>query len=264
MSTPFTENVRVRVYRGFDVHVPLPSPEKVPALVELPARLVGDVAGGRRGFGQPVFWTHVLLVAARPRVSDVRDPYRGEIGGLAAVDVAAGDTVVVDDHPAAGFVCPFLVRLVQRLGRGGADGLAAYLDRARPVAGSSAGVLTNCCTTRLGSRLVATLSDDGGCSCVTGDIYMDYNPTPARWEGSGMVCGHLMTLAFWCTAVAPGDNCGMFRLGGSWAGCASTLGAAMGPSGPCSCQPLLVPFRFQSTDCCTPPAGGFFKVTVHP
>lgn len=256
MSLPFPPNVTVTVYRGFDAAAPLPSPERAAALRGLAGHLASDLKEGRMGEGQALFWTHVLFVDARPETADVRDPY--------GADISVGDTVVIADHPNPGCCCPFVVRFVQRLGFGPSSCLAALLDRCLPAVGPCDGVRTPCCSEKLGVRLTAELANGLNCPCFTGTVSLDYQRETGKWQGMRTVCGKALTLKFWCQT--PGGLCNFFRLGGSWAGCTSSLSeAGMAPTAlpPCTCSPLSVTFRIDTAaDCCGTGASGFVTVTV--
>lgn len=124
----------------------------------------------------------------------------------------------------------------------------------------------SCCPTRtrpLPRRLTLTLTG-ATCDCADGTvIYLDWNNTTDKWEGTGDYCGSTMTVKIWCLRTLPS--------GSSWQGTVDWVGGCMGAGVHidlaarytiAECDPVHLRWTFSTPGCCaTIFANTIFDVT---
>jgi hypothetical protein len=240
-------NVMVDIYRAFSVGRPLPTGR--PDVAAVPGHLRHHVKNGRFGYGQSVFWTHLLYL---PVGTDVRSGYSSNLG---VIDLGKADTIVVHDYPIDRATTVFLVVMVQRASRGtGGDVLKVYLDRA----GQSA----PCCAD-LPRTLKVTFSDISGsdCACLNGSFPIVWNPATGKYAGTFSACGGVNTFQLWCESPGAGP------FGFAW-----SLQGANGPlfvdrsAFAATCHPFelnFLPVGDQPlSNCCTTTGQTFLTITT--
>lgn len=192
MAIPQGFNTSFTIFRGFNAASPISisgSPIAANGFLKQNTEL------GRFGLAPDgLYWTTVIDVLVGTDARDAWDSYQNTYSPTSA------DTVLVQDYPIPGWCTPFLVVMVERIGRQlGSDRYRLYLDRCQPVAGTcptSGGVSVTCCPSAdIPTTLHLTVTDDGSCHCLDGTFTLTWNPT---WTLGSTVGAWLSTILSPC------------------------------------------------------------------